>query len=169
MISPKLRVQTAEQLRFSSIRPSLKEIPLEETRTSETVQTIHAEQPNHISNTKPLVVIFAWLGAKEKHVKKYSNIWNERGFETITMYTSPADLMLPKQRAIPRVNKLLEQLYDMTLRKERQDILLHCFSVGGYIFGEMTYQLLDSQYQSQIKKNNCVDPLNALSTVFRGK
>ena len=113
-------------------------------------------------------MLIAWLGAKEKHIEKYSQIWTQRGFDVITERIDALDLCFPKQRAIPRVRKLVDKIYELSLTGNNPDMLLHCFSVGGYIFGEMLHQLLNEQTRKEIQAGNSVDPRAALQKSIKG-
>jgi hypothetical protein len=172
----------AEQLRFSSVRPNLKPQPLEYPDESEEVQpspftaqsqiiSADADVASHQPNTgkRPLAVVIAWLGARPKHIEKYSQIWIDRGFDVISESIDPADLLLPKQRAIPRVNRLVQTLYDLTTSGKHDEIVMHCFSVGGYIFGEMLHQLIDDDLRKEIQGDNPIDPRAALQNTIKGK
>jgi hypothetical protein len=41
---------------------------------------------------KPLIILFGWLGAKEKHLSKYSHFYKENNFQTMS-YISPLHTM----------------------------------------------------------------------------
>ncbi len=44
---------------------------------------------------RPLTVILAWMLAKDKHLEKYRQLWFRRGFDVLTVRTTPIDLLLP--------------------------------------------------------------------------
>lgn len=170
----------AEQLRYSSVRPNLKPQPLEYPDEcdepsfpyKEPVPTVQSELdlqvPRPSVSTRPLAVVIAWLGAKQKHVDKYKKIWTDRGFDVISISINAADLLFPKQRAIPRVNNLLQTMYELTSSGRHQEVVMHCFSVGGYIFGEMVHQLTNEQTRKEIQGDNHIDPREALQKSIKG-
>lgn len=86
----------------------------------------------------------------------------------ITESIEPADLLLPKQRAIPRVNRLVQTLYDLTSSGRHDEIVMHCFSVGGYIFGEMLHHLVDDDLRKSIQGDNPIDPREVLQKSIKG-
>ncbi len=47
--------------------------------------------------TRPLVVLFAWMLAKDKHIEKYRNLYFQRGFDVLTVKTEPFELLLPER------------------------------------------------------------------------
>ena len=88
---------------------------------------------------RPLAVILAWLAAKEKHVEKYRALWLRRGFDVLTVKMTPYQFLLPTLGAQGLMSDLLRILYSIS--DHYPDFILHCFSIGGYEFGEMLHQL----------------------------
>lgn len=48
---------------------------------------------------KPLVVLLSWLMAKQKHLKKYAQLYTDQGFDVLTVQITPWQFMWPKQGA----------------------------------------------------------------------
>lgn len=103
------------------------------------------------SSERRLVVLLSWLEAKEKHIEKYRQFYLDRGFDVLNVKTSPLDLLLPNRGA----RKISEDFVRFMIEKDYSNVLLHGFSVGGYMFGRflleidqhapnMRRQLLDS-------------------------
>lgn len=44
---------------------------------------------------KPLVIMMAWLLAKQSHLAKYAKIYIDQGFDVITVATTPWQLLWP--------------------------------------------------------------------------
>ena len=100
---------------------------------------------------RKLVVILSWLQAREKHIEKYRQFYLDRGFDVLNVKTSALDLLLPNLGA----KKISENFVRFMVEKQYSDVLVHGFSVGGYMFGrflleieahgeEMRRKLLDS-------------------------
>jgi hypothetical protein len=106
------------------------------------VSTQTAVDDQHKSDRKssrPLVVFFAWMLAKEPHLEKYRNLYFKRGFDVLTVKTSPLELLLPRrgsQVVAKNVMNFVNEVYD-----QYSEIVIHAFSVGGYQFGEVLVQL----------------------------
>ena len=50
----------------------------------------------HLSAGKrPLALIFSWLMAKDKHVKKYAKFYTDQGIDVLKVRTSPFDALRP--------------------------------------------------------------------------
>lgn len=92
------------------------------------------------TNERKLVVLMSWLEAKEKHIEKYRQFYLDRGFDVLNVKTSALDLLLPTVGA----KKISKDFARFMLEKQYSDVLLHGFSVGGYMFGQV---LLDIDRQ----------------------
>ncbi|XP_055590728.1 transmembrane protein 53-A-like [Uranotaenia lowii] len=82
---------------------------------------------------KPLVIIFAWLLASEKHLKKFSEFYLEQGFEVLVAHLSPWQLIWPVHGSQAIANDVLAFLRNNDLE---HGMVIHGFSVGGYLWGE---------------------------------
>uniref|UniRef100_A0A182XC94 Uncharacterized protein n=1 Tax=Anopheles quadriannulatus TaxID=34691 RepID=A0A182XC94_ANOQN len=87
---------------------------------------------------KPLVFIFAWLQASEKHLAKYADFYLDQGFEVLCVHITPWQLVWPvngSQKVAADVVKFL------TNNAFPEGIVIHGFSVGGYLWGECLVKL----------------------------
>ena len=78
----------------------------------------------------PVVVILGWNGSKEKHLKKYSEIFEAKNFDSICVPAKPFDTFLRagtkvKQISLHVLNVLVE------LNCQRRPVFLYAFSNGG--------------------------------------
>lgn len=46
-----------------------------------------------------MVVLFTWLGAKQKYAHKYAKCWTRRGHDVLHVTTSVRDLLFPRSGA----------------------------------------------------------------------
>lgn len=103
-----------------------------------------------------LVIILAWISAKDKHVAKYREIYFKRGFDVLTLRTNPIDMMLPAIGSRKNAQDLLNYL--TSKENNYSNIVVHGFSVGAYQFGEVLIKLRkildskDKQVSSQGEK-----------------
>lgn len=89
--------------------------------------------------TRPLVLLFAWMLSKNSQIEKYREFWIKRGYDILTVQTSPIDLLLPSiggKRVAKNVYNFLNKL-----TPKYDEILVHAFSVGGYQLGEFLDRL----------------------------
>ncbi|KAK2821929.1 hypothetical protein Q5P01_021994 [Channa striata] len=104
----------------------------------------------HWQDTKePVVILLGWAGCKDKHLNKYSSIYNEQGCVTIR-YTAPLKTVFISESFGYRelrstALKLLEILYDYEV--ENSPIFFHIFSNGGFMLYRYIVELLHSDKQ----------------------
>nr|XP_039261732.1 transmembrane protein 53-like [Styela clava] len=84
---------------------------------------------------EPVVYLLGWAGASDKHLAKYSAIYEQEGYVTLR-YIAPEDVifLLSKDTintAKDTSNKLVQLLDDYDLREN--PVLIHCFSNGGAV------------------------------------
>ncbi|XP_032571348.1 uncharacterized protein LOC6615645 isoform X2 [Drosophila sechellia] len=86
----------------------------------------------------PLVLMMAWLMAKQKHLKKYAQIYTEMGFDVVVVHITPWQLLWPvkgSQVVAAETIRFLEN------NKSYEPIVMHGFSVGAYQMGEIMLQM----------------------------
>ncbi|XP_055850410.1 uncharacterized protein LOC129914973 isoform X2 [Episyrphus balteatus] len=82
----------------------------------------------------PLVLIMSWLLAKQKHLKKYAEIYTDLGYDVLVVHITPWQFIWPTkgtQLVAADTLKFLEN------NSTYSPIVVHGFSVGAYQFGEM--------------------------------
>ncbi|GFN76143.1 transmembrane protein 53-like protein [Plakobranchus ocellatus] len=87
---------------------------------------------------RPLILLFGWMLAKQRHLDKYGNLYHSKGFDVLSLKMRPAQVLIP-QRAQATVEQLLKLLLTPELRS--RPIMIHGFSVGGYMYGEYLVKL----------------------------
>ncbi|XP_013888504.1 transmembrane protein 53 [Austrofundulus limnaeus] len=104
----------------------------------------------HWQGTKePVVILLGWAGCKDKHLSKYSSIYNEQGCVTIR-YTAPLKTVFISEsfgykELSSTALKLLEILYDYEV--ENSPVFFHVFSNGGFMLYRYVVELLHSDKQ----------------------
>ncbi|KAL0125847.1 hypothetical protein PUN28_004715 [Cardiocondyla obscurior] len=104
----------------------------------------------NVTNNRPLLVILTWLLSKRRHVMKFVNLYMEQGFDVAVVSLTPWQLMWPAKGSRLVAADLLTFLKQ---NESYQQILLHGFSVGGYMWGEA----LDLIHSNKDKYNNITD------------
>lgn len=89
------------------------------------------------SSERRLVILLSWLQAKEKHIEKYRQFYLDRGFDVLNVKTSPWDLLLPNIGA----RKISQDFVRFMIDKQYSNVVLHGFSVGGYMFGRLLLEI----------------------------
>lgn len=92
------------------------------------------------------MILLGWAGCKDKHLSKYSSIYNEQGCVTIR-YTAPLKTVFISEsfgykELKSTALKLLEILFDYEV--ENSPIFFHIFSNGGFMLYRYIVELLHS-------------------------
>ncbi|KAL7302884.1 uncharacterized protein LOC106653986 [Trichogramma pretiosum] len=98
----------------------------------ETKKIINPRESN--ADNRPLLVLLCWLLSKRNHIMKFVNFYMEQGFDVVTVSMTPWQLMWPVKGSRIIALDLLEFLEQ---NKHYEQIFLHGFSVGGYMWGEV--------------------------------
>jgi len=107
---------------------------------------------------RPLAILLTWLAAKEKNIEKYRTLWFNRGFDVLTVKMDPHQMVLPAYGAIPLIQDLIRFLSSVV--DVYPDMVFHLFSVGGYQYGEMLYQLQNEEFLSALSKEGKEDEVD---------
>nr|XP_006634796.1 PREDICTED: transmembrane protein 53 [Lepisosteus oculatus] len=109
----------------------------------------HVSEKHWYGQKEPVVILLGWAGCNDKHLAKYSSIYNEQGCITIR-YTAPwkavffSELFGSKELS-STARKLLDLLFDYEV--EKSPILFHVFSNGGFMLYRYIVELLHSHSQ----------------------
>lgn len=90
------------------------------------------------TNTGPLVLMMAWLMAKQKHLKNYAKLYTDMGCDVLVVQISPWQLLWPTKGAQVVAADAIKFLENNT---SYGPIIVHGFSVGAYVFGEVMLQM----------------------------
>ena len=87
------------------------------------------------ASSAPLTIFCGWMGATERQMGKYLELWHERGCNTATFAVGPQHVLFPE-----RGQRFMEEVMG-TVRADlvangRRPVVLHFMSVGGYLFGQ---------------------------------
>ncbi|XP_076471907.1 transmembrane protein 53-like [Babylonia areolata] len=139
MLFKEMAVLTAAHSRSQSGLP-----PVRTQDINKTLQ-LHSVEAASGGRERPLAVLFGWMLAKKRHLNKYGNLYLSKGFDVMTVQMPPAHVLWPVM-AQNRISSLLATLKGSSL--ESRPLLIHGFSVGGYLYGEMLVKLAtDPQYK----------------------
>lgn len=93
---------------------------------------------------RPLVLLYGWLGAKAKHLHKFSNFYTGLGFDVLRIKMEASQLMWLQRSQM--ICKDILEFANQDSRKQ-QPILVHGFSVGGYLYSETLNMVISSKEQ----------------------
>lgn len=115
------------------------------TSPSEVMYRWHLPEPNSIDVTgssdcssaksRTVVVLLGWLGAKQKHLKRYAEWYTSRGFHAIT-FTFPMAEILSYQvggKTEEHIDLLVKHLADWLEEEHGKNLVFHTFSNTGWL------------------------------------
>ncbi|CAJ1977672.1 unnamed protein product [Sphenostylis stenocarpa] len=110
--------------------------------TSEVMYKWHLPDPNalcdsncSLTKSRTVVVLLGWLGARQKHLKKYAEWYTSRGFHVIT-FTFPMGEILsyqPGGKAEQNVHLLVDHLAEWLEGENEKNLVFHTFSNTGWL------------------------------------
>jgi hypothetical protein len=85
------------------------------------------------SDHRPIVLIYAWLAAKSKHIHKFGDFYLDKGFDVLHIKVGAQQILWP-----PVAQSIVSDIVNFvtTPQRHKQPIFVHGFSVGGYLYGE---------------------------------
>lgn len=75
----------------------------------------------------PLVLILGWAGGLDRHVSKYSDIWNEKNCITVRYCLPANDGFSAKDTGTPTAAAILKELNQRVDLSNSRPILIHSF------------------------------------------
>lgn len=144
-----------EEISFEKLKKRAKDIIEKKEARSEYYGQSFNEAHATATAERRLVVLMSWLEAKEKHIEKYRQFYLDRGFDVLNVKTSPMDLLLPSIGS----KKISQDFVRFLVEKQYSDVVLHGFSVGGYMFGQV---LLDIDKQEEQVKDKLLQSIRGL-------
>ncbi|XP_061994111.1 uncharacterized protein LOC133712052 [Rosa rugosa] len=118
--------------------------------------TWHLPEPNalDVSRTsdcssaakmRTVVVLLGWLGAKQKHLKRYADWYTSQGFHVITFTLPMADILKyqPGGKVEDHIDLLVTHLADWLEEEQGKNLLFHTFSNTGWL----TYGVMLEKFQ----------------------
>ena len=93
-------------------------------------------------NERPLVLMIGWLNSKPKHLKHYAAPYAASGYETLAVTPKAQHILIPSMGA-KFSGSILDVLSDKALAQ--RPILMHGFSVGAYLCGQMQLVFLERE------------------------
>lgn len=124
---------------------------------SEVLYRWHLPEPNALNlsgnrdsspvKSRTVVVLLGWLGAKQKHLKRYAEWYASRGYHVIT-FTFPMSEILSYQvggKAEQNIQLLVNHLADWLEEEHGKNLVFHTFSNTGWL----TYGVILEKFQKQ--------------------
>lgn len=100
------------------------------------------------SEKRPLVLLLSWLAAKQRHLSNFSRFYLDQGCDVLTIKIKPLQILLPKSGAQILANNVVEFIQGE--EQKNQPLLVHTFSVGGYVYSEILQSMLAAEEKNEI-------------------
>ncbi|XP_013141438.1 PREDICTED: uncharacterized protein LOC106105586 [Papilio polytes] len=95
---------------------------------------------------RPICIMINWLLARQKHVLKYASLYLEQGFDVVSVSCTPWQLMWPMKGSQLVAGDLMRLL---SANENDQPLVVHGFSVGGYLWGEVCAHVMADKERYQ--------------------
>ncbi|XP_014674011.1 PREDICTED: uncharacterized protein LOC106814225 [Priapulus caudatus] len=89
---------------------------------------------------RPLACLFSWLMAKRQHLHRYGDFYLQQGFDVLNVQIHVDQAVLPA-RAQSCVQQALDYLSHRAVTVGPTPLLVHAFSIGAYLYGEMLIKM----------------------------
>lgn len=135
--------QVPSVCRFLTTTPSFNSKP---EKISDHISFTPAPTPptgSHVQDQeRPLVLLFGWLLAKQKHLRKYNEYYIEKNMDVLQVRIEPAQLMWPS-----KAQGIIKDIYSFVQDPGhvQRPVLVHGFSVGAYLYGELLHLMYKHQ------------------------
>lgn len=93
---------------------------------------------SHLTKT-PLVILLPWMGASNKAIARYNNIYHDLGCRTVTHRVQLSHFLWPKN-GLAHSRKLLMELKSEVEQSDCQ-LIIHSMSIGSYFYCLMLMSL----------------------------
>lgn len=93
------------------------------------------------------MLILSWLRAKPKHLEKFCTLYTDLGFDVLVAHVHPLQVLWPPRGAQLVASDIVKFLVN---NEYYERMLLHGFSVGGYLWGECLVQLQNDLCRREI-------------------
>ncbi|KAG1359516.1 transmembrane protein 53 [Cocos nucifera] len=99
------------------------------------------------AKSQTVVVLLGWLGAKQKHLKRYAEWYISRGFHVVTFTFPMTDIMSYKVggKAEQNLELLANHLADWVAEESGKNLVFHTFSNTGWL----TYGAILEKFRKQ--------------------
>lgn len=116
---------------------------------------------------RPLVCLFAWMMAKRRHINKYGDFYLDRGLDVLNIQIHPDQGFLPV-RAQACAQQVLDYIDHRSVTVGDSPILVHGFSIGAYLYGEVLLKLAAFSERYEHITNNIAGEIFDSGVDFEG-
>lgn len=103
----------------------------------------HASDSVNVAETKggrTLAVVTGWMGSKTSQLKPYIKYYNDQGIDAVSLSVGPAHILFPN-----KAQEQMKQVMDEVLKKSPSKVIVHQFSMGGYLYSQLLRVMTKNQ------------------------
>lgn len=124
---------------------------------------------NSIADPKTVVLLFAWLGAQDRHISKYIDMYESisNNISVLVFKTSIAEMALVKSMekgSVESLHRIVHWFHGEEL--EHKNVILHCFSQTGFMALGSIFHMQHEFENTLLHKRQEILPLEATTTVI---
>lgn len=121
----------------------------------------HLPDPNKCSNvkSKTVVVLLGWLGAKQRHLRRYADWYTSRGYHVVTFTLPMSDIVSYKAADMTEENMglLAKHLMDCLDEEDEKHLVFHTFSNTGWLmYGAILEKFREEDTTVMEKIKGCI-------------
>uniref|UniRef100_A0A646QFE6 Transmembrane protein 53 n=1 Tax=Hemiscolopendra marginata TaxID=943146 RepID=A0A646QFE6_9MYRI len=102
---------------------------------------------------RQVVVLLSWMLAKQRHLRKYDSFYTKQGLDVLCVRITPWQMLWPASGSQIVAKNILDFL---ATQPEYKNILIHAFSVGAYVYGEMLVHVQNNLNKYQPVTNKII-------------
>ena len=124
---------------------------------------------NSSADPKTVVLLFAWLGAQDRHISKYIDMYESisNNVSVLVFKTSIAEMAIGsamEKRSVESLNRIVHWFHGEEL--EHKDVILHCFSQTGVMAVGSMFHMQQELVNTLMHKRQELLPVEATTTVI---
>ncbi|EFA85947.1 putative transmembrane protein [Heterostelium album PN500] len=132
------------------------------------IPNLTSKSKNLKEESRPLVLLYGWMGSQPVYLNKYAQQWTQRGYNVFAYCPSTLETFFPPYRVKQINNKMLPIVKGYIKdHPQCQGIIFHCFSNGGgFYYSEIIHEMVNNpefQHLHQFMKGTVFDSLPSLS------
>ena len=104
-------------------------------------------------DSKRLALLIGWIGSQRKHVEKYGQLYRDAGLDTLVVLPSAKHVIMPTTGKAHMASVLDLLMAD----KDSTPMIVHGFSVGGYMYGHLLNLLEERAGESNSESSEISD------------
>eukprot|EP01031_Cornospumella_fuschlensis_P027296 gene27296-32968_t len=111
------------------------------------------EATHHVGkgpSKRPIAIVVGWMGAKPSQMKPYISYYNSQGIDTLSFACGPGHVLFPKkamthmQNVVQIALKKAITIGDDNTEPHTRNVIFHCFSMGGFLYGQTLRSMVDN-------------------------